>query len=239
MPLPNTTHTPPGWPNPLWEAAWEDFAITNAGQAASYTASELSLIRDLAWKMQEWHNITDPLAVERVHLQKYLNEQDTVRTGSGILGVYKMLKVFWRHYAGAFKGCEMCLDREGFRSHSCDKTPIHGVKKPKASTHKPKMVPVLTDQEWGNLMKAAGDSKSPLRSARDRALLGLLGDSGLRRAEAQALNLADIDLESGTVHVRNGKGGKSRTSEFGTETAKLLNDYLRKRMPPEARLRSG
>lgn len=55
-------------------------------------------------------------------------------------------------------------------------------------------------------------SKRAPTGVRNRALLALLYSSGLRLAEALALRPHDLDLEHGTVHVRRGKGGKSRRS---------------------------
>jgi site-specific recombinase XerD len=55
----------------------------------------------------------------------------------------------------------------------------------------------------------ASDSARP-RGARDACTLALLYGCGLRRAEAVALDLADVDPESGTVTVRRGKGRRAR-----------------------------
>ena len=45
---------------------------------------------------------------------------------------------------------------------------------------------------------------------RNHALIVIGYRCGLRLAEALALNLKDVDLEQGFVHVRHGKGDKSR-----------------------------
>ncbi|MFV2044892.1 MAG: tyrosine-type recombinase/integrase, partial [Anaerolineales bacterium] len=57
---------------------------------------------------------------------------------------------------------------------------------------------------------------------RDRALVPTLIDSGLRRGEALALDWNDIDLRTGTVHVRRGKGSKARVTYFGAKTRRAL-----------------
>ncbi|HEV2252045.1 MAG TPA: hypothetical protein VGS06_02510, partial [Streptosporangiaceae bacterium] len=91
------------------------------------------MLRHFADWMQTEYGITDPAQVERRHVQQYMNEVEDTREGSGVLNVYKILRVFFRHFAGAVRGCEQCLDRETFRSHSRPLTPVHGVRKPKPS----------------------------------------------------------------------------------------------------------
>jgi len=47
---------------------------------------------------------------------------------------------------------------------------------------------------------------------RDAAILALLFACGLRRAEAVALDISDVDTETGAIAVRGGKGRKDRTT---------------------------
>jgi site-specific recombinase XerD len=65
-------------------------------------------------------------------------------------------------------------------------------------------------------------------------LLELLYSGGLRSAEAVGLDLADVDFERETVHVR-GKGGKDRVVPLGEEAAHHLARYLRDARPALAR----
>jgi site-specific recombinase XerD len=62
---------------------------------------------------------------------------------------------------------------------------------------------------------------------RDRALLLLLLDTGLRHAELTALTMGDVDLATGAVLVREGKGRKWRTVFAGATTRRALYAYLR------------
>ncbi len=57
---------------------------------------------------------------------------------------------------------------------------------------------------------------------RDRALVLTLIDSGLRRGEALALDWDDVDLRTGAVYVRRGKGGKARVTYVGAKTRRAL-----------------
>jgi hypothetical protein len=174
------------------------------------------------------HGVIDPGEVTRRHVQQYINLQAEHRKGAGVLGCYKCLRVFFRHYAGEVRGCEMCMDRETFRSHSCSLTPVHGVRKPRPSEHPSKVVPVLNDDQWAAVLKAAGDGRT-LTSARNRAMLLLLADSGLRRAELHALNVGDVDLDTHVVLVKRGKGGKKRVSVFGDQARLAVKRYLKLR----------
>ena len=77
----------------------------------------------------------------------------------------------------------------------------------------------------------AGDDPLALRN---RALLELVYSAGLRSAEAVGLDLADVDFDRETVHVR-GKGGKERVVPLGEEAARRLARYLRDARPALAR----
>jgi site-specific recombinase XerD len=77
------------------------------------------------------------------------------------------------------------------------------------------------------------EGDSPL-ALRNRALLELLYSGGLRSAEAVELDLADVDFERETIHVR-GKGGKERVVPLGEEAAHQLTRYLRDGRPDLAR----
>jgi integrase/recombinase XerD len=71
---------------------------------------------------------------------------------------------------------------------------------------------------------------------RDKALLKFLLDTGLRAGECLALDIDDIDIASGTVQVKNGKGNKDRVAFFGTDTANDLRRYVRARVREQGAL---
>lgn len=60
---------------------------------------------------------------------------------------------------------------------------------------------------------------------RDRAILELFYSSGLRLAELHGLDVADIDLDAGTVRVL-GKGNKERITPVGRKAATAIRRYL-------------
>jgi site-specific recombinase XerD len=61
---------------------------------------------------------------------------------------------------------------------------------------------------------------------RNRTLIALLADSGLRISEALRLRIADVSFSSRTIDVRGGKGGKDGIGFFGLEATQLLRKWL-------------
>lgn len=74
---------------------------------------------------------------------------------------------------------------------------------------------IPTVDEFQRLLQAA-------RSDRDRALLLVLADTGLRLSECASLTWEDIDLPTGAVRVVQGKGRRDRTVVLGLATRRAL-----------------
>jgi integrase/recombinase XerD len=81
-----------------------------------------------------------------------------------------------------------------------------------------KRLPVLSADE----LKRAIDA---CQTKRDKALLLFLADSGLRRAELCNLNWSDVDMQTGLVKVRQGKGRKDRTAVISPTVRRALLVY--------------
>ena len=62
---------------------------------------------------------------------------------------------------------------------------------------------------------------------REKAIILLFVDSGLRRQELVNLNIDDIDVDTGIVRVRQGKGKKNRITAIGATTRRVLLKYWR------------
>ncbi len=61
-----------------------------------------------------------------------------------------------------------------------------------------------------------------------------LVDTGVRSTEFCRLTVGDIDLSTGNVRVKKGKGDKARTTFIGNATKKCLVRYWRKHGKPSA-----
>ena len=77
------------------------------------------------------------------------------------------------------------------------------------------------------LMKVAQRSRHPLR---DRALLAVLYDTGLRVSELCALHLRDIQ-PGGRLTVREAKGKQSRIVPVSRVTLRHLHHYIQSERP--------
>jgi integrase/recombinase XerD len=100
-----------------------------------------------------------------------------------------------------------------------DEDPTLKVGSPKRPRSIPKAIP-LEDVE--RLVELPNND---LLGRRDRAILELLYGAGLRISELVQLDVDDVDLDSGTVLVRSGKGGKGRRVPMGRAAVSAIGDY--------------
>src|SRR6056297_4145386 len=68
---------------------------------------------------------------------------------------------------------------------------------------------VLTEEEQRSLLNQFNTRY--VTSQRNKVMLGLMLNTGLRVSEAVSLRWEDVNLTSGKVMVREGKGAKDRT----------------------------
>jgi integrase/recombinase XerD len=80
----------------------------------------------------------------------------------------------------------------------------------------------LTEQQIHKLLGS-------VRSFRDRVILELLYSCGLRRFEACALDVPDIDFSNHWLVIRNGKGSKSRITPLGADPTNNLRILIGRR----------
>lgn len=101
------------------------------------------------------------------------------------------------------------------------KNPIRKVKAPKLPTEPIEPIDI---QDINLLLTACKNNYS---GTRDKAmLLGLL-DTGARAKEFLNLNLEDVELATGSVLIRQGKGRKPRMVFIGRKTIRAIRAYLR------------
>jgi site-specific recombinase XerD len=111
--------------------------------------------------------------------------------------------------------CNFCV-----RDELSDKSPFAKVKMPQLEKKLPK---ALSKAEITAILKACKGDK------RDRAIILLLLDPGIRATELCNLNVGDLDIKTGSVTVHQGKGQKDRTTFVGATTRKAIKRHLMER----------
>ncbi|MFC1971325.1 tyrosine-type recombinase/integrase [Chloroflexota bacterium] len=104
------------------------------------------------------------------------------------------------------------LYRQGYITDN----PINRVDPPKM---KKAILPSLTPEQVDYLISEA-------KTIRDKAIISLFADSGIRLHELLNIKEAHIDFDTNTVMIW-GKGGKQRKAPFTKRTAELLREWLR------------
>jgi site-specific recombinase XerD len=101
--------------------------------------------------------------------------------------------------------------------------PMQGMKPPQVPD---KPVPVLTEDQLRALLATCAGTD--FEDRRDNAIIRLLADTGMRRAELLNMTVDDLDLDQGVAFVL-GKGRRERACPFGKKTAMALDRYMRMR----------
>lgn len=86
---------------------------------------------------------------------------------------------------------------------------------------------ILRDEELKAILDACAGADFDAR--RDTAIIRLLLDTGMRRAELAGLKLDDIDMDQ-QVAIVMGKVRRPRACPFGNKTAQALDRYVRLRL---------
>lgn len=147
------------------------------------------------------------------------------------------LLAYQRHLAGQlnFRGCGFNvkvqnqhligivmflrhLHAEGILAHN----PAQHVQYAKVPQELPRDILSITEMRK---MLRAPDAHTVL-GYRDRVILEILYSTGIRRQELLNLTVDDVNLESGLLTIRHGKGGKDRVVPLGKLAAKYLETYL-------------
>lgn len=108
------------------------------------------------------------------------------------------------------------------RQHHLLYNPASELELPKQQQRLPRHI--LSVAEVEQVLNACDTSEA--LGLRDRAMLETLYSTGMRRAELTGLRADDLDLNRGTVFVRQGKGAKDRVVPIGERACRWVERYL-------------
>ena len=132
---------------------------------------------------------------------------------AGVSTVYRTLRTFLYWY-----------ERE--EEPEAWSNPIRKVKAPKIPTEP------LDPVDLEDVRRLLDTCHADYTGDRDRAIFLALLDTGCRATEMCNILLDDVDLSSGSILIRRGKGGKPRTVFVGKRTKRALRQYI-KQLPSE------
>ncbi len=180
-------------------------------------------------RWMDLHGHHDPAALTTADLKGFLSwvratptEQGKLLSPKTIYNIWVALRAFYRWLAE-----ETDMD-----------SPMAKIPAPKTPG---RVIDPLTREEVARMVKAC-DITRPARTtlrqsfsmnrdtaSRDKAIILVLLDSGLRASELCSLTFGDVDLATGRIFVRSGKGGKGRIVYLGKVARRTLWRYLSKR----------
>jgi len=202
-------------------------SLTDAWQTRleerNYSPRTLDMNRGALSQFLKWaqdRDLTDPKTITKPHLESFQRH-------------------LWRHQKKG-SGQPLAVNTQRQRlgaiqrlfAHLCKSNHIPA--NPAADLDLPRQTPKqlprgLSRQQTLDLL-AIPDTRDPL-GIRDRAILELLYTTGIRRAELARLDLADLDPADATLHIRQGKGGKSRLVPVGQTALEWIQKYQRETRP--------
>ena len=182
-------------------------------EAGGCSPRTLEYYSDELHYLGEWltgQGISDTLRLTPGLIRRYLLAVGKRRNPGGVHCAYRVTKTFLRWY-------EVEMEPEGWTN------PVGKVRPPKVP--QTPLEPVSTQ----DLKAMLATCDKSFTGTRDKAIFLALLDTGCRASEFVALNTGDVNLSSGTVLVRHGKGGKVRSVFLGAKSRRALLRYLRHR----------
>jgi len=198
-----------------WQAWLDSWVVHLRGRNLSATA--ITSYVDAYKRLVRWavhHDLDDPTRIRRRHLEAFqaaererISNRGRPLSPATIAMTHTRLKLFFGWLA----------DEED-------------IPDPTAKLAAPmvpgKRIEVLTDTQLRSLLATCRGKDFTQR--RDTAIIRVLLDAGVRRAELEAMRPDDVDLVTQTILI-HGKGRRDRVVAIGARTTEALDRYLRAR----------
>ncbi|MDY6911885.1 MAG: tyrosine-type recombinase/integrase [Chloroflexota bacterium] len=179
-----------------------------------------SILNRFMWYAQAHGFPENPQEINRFHITEFLSyvQNEPIRWGGTSNTACRpanetTVRHYYRTLYTFFGWCHI----EGFITEN----PVAPIKTPKAAH---KVIQALTDGEIRKLL-AQCPQKTQL-GCRDRAILLMFLDTGMRVSELANLQPGDIDMDTGSILITQGKGRKQRIVRIGSTTLKALWRYM-------------
>ena len=158
------------------------------------------------------HSVSFIQQVTPDFLRRYFLAFGEKHNPGGVHGAYRSLRAFF----------QWLVKEEIMAAHW--KNPMQKVKAPKVVLGPLDPISIEDIRALINTCQ-----RGNLIGERDRAIFLFLLDTGARAQELCNMNIKEIDMNTGAVMIRYGKGGKTRMVFMGRKTRRALRAYLRMR----------
>lgn len=153
------------------------------------------------------------------------HEYDTIAriTPEAIRGFLDYLMDKGHNYGGIHISYRILKTYLNFIWDEYDLTTRNPITRVPLSRPKPTPLEGISMDEVKAMLNACKNNYFP---ARDKAIISVLVDTGLRRSELLALKFADVNIDTGRITIWHGKGDKFRVVYAGKECRKALRKYV-------------
>jgi site-specific recombinase XerD len=156
----------------------------------------------------EEQGVTEPTLIKAPVIRAYLVKLGETHSPGGVHAYWRAIRAFVRFLV---------------REDAIDRNPLEKMRAPKLDQELLEPVPV----ETVSALLATCDKT--VIGLRDKAIILMLLDTGLRAGELTGLDIGDVDLMDGSVAVRKTKSRKARFTFVGRQARKAIAAYLRTR----------
>lgn len=152
--------------------------------------------------------VDDPTQVRPSHVELYFSRMARDGRQAGAKARFRQLRPFFRWLAGQ-AGCQ---------------DPFEGLGEPKGVQAETQ---TLEPEQVQRILTYVGQTE--LITCRNRAMVRLMVDTGVRVTELTSIGRRDVDRPARTIAIVASKGGRHRSVPYGHKTSEALARWLRHR----------
>ncbi len=177
---------------------------------------------------ENYAHATDPRSLTKRDIQSffhYLAGNERPPSGKGSRERVQSERLRWPYYRALKRFLGWAVNEGHICHNPLEELRMKAPEDPPVEPYRPEHIERLfevLDHDW----QVAKTPRQKMLAARDRAVLCLFLESGLRLEELAMLGTADVDLQRQRALVREGKMGKGRVAGFGPQTKKSLWRYM-------------
>ena len=194
-------------------------SLATEGKSPKTISGYEMALRNFIWycKQQEFPEVQKLTAVHVRHFLWYLASESHRWNSTSPAAKRQVSSTTVNGYFRALRTFFNWLEREELIIEN----PFRNLKPPRIDK---KVIQALSPAEIDRLFKVC--SGKCMLDVRNKAILSVFLDTGLRISELTNLTLDDVNIDNASLLIRRGKGGKQRVVGIGNKAQKALWKYI-------------